>query len=126
MTQVAVYGSLRQGMGNHGRLRGATYVGTTVTTQPYAMFSLGGFPMVSLGLAKTPIVVEIYDCNEEQLEGLDYLEGYRGEGKNNFYDRSTVMTEAFGEALIYHIEHRQDYSPEVTSGDWVQFYTKRA
>ncbi len=125
MTRVAVYGSLRKGFGNHGRLMGAAFVGLTTTTQPYAMYSLGGFPMVQLeGKEVSPITVEIYDCNAEQLQSLDYLEGYRGPGHNNFYERDEVET-GLGTALIYHIEGREGQHL-VESGDWKQYCDARA
>lgn len=124
MTQVAVYGSLRQGFGNHGRLMGARLVGTTQTVEKYSMYSLGGFPMVQLEGAKTsPITVEVYECNDEQLRSLDYLEGYRGPGLGNFYDRSEVET-GCGPALIYHIEGREGRDL-VESGDWKKYCDKR-
>lgn len=124
MTQVAVYGSLRKGFGNHGRLLGAPLVGQTTTTQPYSMYSLGGFPMVQLeGEKISPITVEIYDCNAEQLRSLDMLEGYRADSQSNFYNRSEVET-GLGTALIYHIEGREGREL-VESGDWKEYCDKR-
>lgn len=123
-TKVAVYGSLRQRMHNHGLLDcpGAEYLGTTQTDQEYAMYSLGGFPMVQLeGEKVSPIVVEIYDVDDEVLRRLNQLEGYRGKGVDNFYDCSTINTTELGEALIYHIEGRKS-ERLVSSGDWVEYY----
>lgn len=122
MTKVAVYGSLRQGMGNHGLLSGQTFVGTTQTVENYAMYSLGGFPKISLrGEKVCPIVVEIYDVTDEGLDRLDMLEGYRGEGMQNFYDRSLVET-GEGPALIYHIEDGYGGTRDlVEDGDWVNY-----
>lgn len=120
MTVVAVYGSLRKGMGNHGLLEGQTFIGQTKTTECFAMYSLGGFPKVELNGAKVSrIVVELYDVDTRGLERLDCLEGYRGPSANNFYDRSEVMTD-MGPALIYHIEGEGRANP-VPNGDWVDF-----
>lgn len=120
MTKVAVYGSLRKGFGNHGRLQGSTLIGTTQTTEKFSMYSLGGFPMVQLEGAKvSPITVEIYECNDDALRSLDQLEGYRGPGHNNFYERDEVET-GLGTALIYHIEGREGREL-VDSGDWKQY-----
>jgi gamma-glutamylcyclotransferase (GGCT)/AIG2-like uncharacterized protein YtfP len=122
-TKVAVYGSLRQGMGNHRLLEGQKFVGTTVTEQPYAMYSLGGFPKVSLEGAKVcPIVVEIYDVDAQGLSRLNQLEGFHGKGSQyNFYDCSPVAT-GLGEALIYHIEDGYGGTREcVDHGDWVKY-----
>lgn len=131
MTKVAVYGSLREGMGNHGLLRNSTLVARTVTREPYAMYSLGGFPMVSLrGERISPIAIEVYDVDDDVLARLDMLEGYRGDS-SSFYDRSEVETAEDGlSALIYHIEDRVDWRrdpPLVEHGDWVRYVidTKR-
>lgn len=124
LVRVGVYGSLRKGFGNHGRLRGAEFIGTTQTTQPFAMYSLGGFPFVQLhGAQVGPITVEIYDCNDDTMRSLDMLEGYRGPNHSNFYDRTEVET-GLGNALIYHIEGREGQSP-VDSGDWKEYCDKR-
>lgn len=120
MQIVGVYGSLRRGMGNHRLLEGAEFLCTTVTAEPYAMYSLGGFPKVALhGEKVSPIVVELYSCNEDTMRSLDRLEGFRGEGMDNFYDRSTIQTECGKDALIYHIESPN--SNPVESGDWVEY-----
>jgi gamma-glutamylcyclotransferase (GGCT)/AIG2-like uncharacterized protein YtfP len=80
--------------------------------------------MVQLDGAKVaPITVEIYDCDDEVLAGLDMLEGYRGPGKSNFYDRSEVDT-GLGTVLIYHIEGREGREL-VESGDWKEYCDAR-
>lgn len=124
MTKVAVYGSLRKGMGNNRLLGDSKYLGTTVTKQSCSMYSLGGFPMVSLTRAVCPIVVEVYECDDGTLERLDFLEGYRGPNAQNFYDRSEVETD-LGTALIYHIENSTREAPLVADGDWVNYKAKR-
>lgn len=124
-TKVAVYGSLRQGMGNHGLLRGQTFLGETVTDEPFAMYSLGGFPKVTLHGAKVcPIVVEVYDVDEQGLIALNRLEGFHEKGsEGNFYDRSTVST-PLGDVEIYHIEDGYGGTRElVEGGDWVKYRT---
>lgn len=128
MTVVAVYGSLRKGMGNNRLLANQTFLTQTRTAEKYAMYSLGGFPKISLEGAKvSPIVVELYEVDEAGLARLDQLEGYRGEGMNNFYDRSAVQCEDGNLALIYHIE-RDGQRPAdlVPDGDWVEFIKARS
>ncbi len=122
-TKVAVYGSLRKGMHNHRILSGAKFLGTTVTQEPYAMYSLGGFPKVVLGEPVCPIVVEVYEVDVEGLVRLDQLEGFYGHGRDNFYDRTQVKTSDLGKAWIYHIErHNQSMTTNlIGDGDWVKF-----
>lgn len=124
MSRVAVYGSLRQGFHNHPLLEGAEFIGTTVTDQEYTMYSLGSFPAVTLTIPYSQIVVEIYEVDDYTLARLNRLEGYRGEGMDNFYDRSEVQT-GLGPALMYHTQP-QRRSEIVNSGDWADKMTKRA
>lgn len=112
---VAVYGSLREGMGNHRVLGGSTMVGKA-TVGGFDMFSLGGYPYCVPD--KTgEIVVEVYQVSEEVGQSLDALEGYP-----SFYDRKLIST-PFGEAWIYFIDQYRDGTPYVEGGDWVLYKT---
>lgn len=122
-TQVAVYGSLRQGMGNHRLLEGQEFLGTTVTNEPYAMYSLGGFPKVVLyGEKVSPITVEVYLVDDNALRRLNQLEGFSGKNDgSNFYDCTQVPT-GLGDAFIYHIEDGYGSTNNlVEDGDWVNY-----
>lgn len=121
---VAVYGSLRQGLGNHrviGMANGEL-VDTGKTKENYNMYSLGGFPSVSLAHTthNSPIVVEVYRTDEEGLTGpLDGLEGYP-----NFYNRTLVdvVLDDSGEVVkvwLYHIDEEQRVP--VHNGDWFEY-----
>lgn len=121
MTKVAVYGSLRQGLHNNPLLEGQAYLGTTMTAQEYTMYSLGHFPAVNLTIPLCKIVVEVYEVDDTCLARLNRLEGYRGEGADNFYDCSPIETEDFGTAMIYHMAP-QRRTPVVNSGDWAKHY----
>lgn len=122
--KVAVYGSLRQGFHNHPLIEGSEYLGTTMTVDEYTMYDLGSFPAVCLTFPYSQIVVEVYDVDESTMFRLNRLEGYRGEGMDNFYDRSLVETEAFGACYMYHTGPMVR-SEVVRSGDWVQAHQKR-
>jgi gamma-glutamylcyclotransferase (GGCT)/AIG2-like uncharacterized protein YtfP len=118
---VAVYGSLLKGLGNHRVLGDSTLVGKG-TVKGFDMFSLGGFPGIKSGGGS--IKVEVYEVeNQAGMDRLDCLEGYRGPGESNFYDRTTVPTE-YGEAYIYTLENYYDGDEFVPNGDWYGFYTK--
>jgi gamma-glutamylcyclotransferase (GGCT)/AIG2-like uncharacterized protein YtfP len=110
---VAVYGSLRQGLGNHrviGMANGEL-VDTGKTVDNYNMYSLGAFPSVSLQHSShgVPLVVEVYRTDEAGLTGpLDGLEGYP-----HFYNRTQVdvVLDNSGEvvkAWVYHIDEQKD------------------
>jgi gamma-glutamylcyclotransferase (GGCT)/AIG2-like uncharacterized protein YtfP len=113
---VAVYGSLRKGLGNHRVLQDSVQVGED-TIQGWDMFSLGGFPGIKSGPGS--IVIEVYEVVSEGVaRGLDSLEGYRGENSpNNFYDKETVVTK-YGNAEIYTLQEGYD-GGKVEGGNWV-------
>lgn len=116
MRKVAVYGTLRKGNGNNIILTESNFLGSTKTLPKFEMFSLGGCPGIREG--DTSLKVEVYEVNQCTLERLDRLEGYRGVGQPNFYEREEVETE-FGEALIYTLrDDRFMDQAIISSGDW--------
>lgn len=114
---VAVYGTLKKGFGNHRRLADAKYLSNAKVKG--TMYSLGGYPALSLH-GNTDVTCELYQVDDENtMRGLDQLEGYREDGKNNFYERQKVETSA-GPAWIYTMDHdeRLRDMPVVKSGIW--------
>jgi gamma-glutamylcyclotransferase (GGCT)/AIG2-like uncharacterized protein YtfP len=72
---VAVYGTLKIGEANHGRLlpgREPAYRGFVEI--PYLMYENGSYPMLVPAEKKHAIFVEIYDVDEATLLALDALE----------------------------------------------------
>lgn len=109
---VFVYGSLRQGMGNHRVLGDAEFLGNA-TIEGWAMVSLGAYPAIYRcdGLS---VIGEVYRCDDLTFARLDLLEGYP-----SFYNRSQVAT-AWGDAWVYHFEGSKVKGlPAVVGGDWV-------
>lgn len=116
MKKVAVYGTLRKGNGNNMILTESKFLGSTKTLPKFEMFSLGGCPGIREG--DTSLTIEVYEVNQCTLERLDRLEGYRGVGQPNFYEREEVETE-FGDALIYTLrDDRFMDQAIISSGDW--------
>lgn len=74
---VAVYGTLRQGFGNHRLLRGAKCVGAGRTIDQYAMVC-NGIPYVLPGHREDAynVRVEVYAVDDSTLENLDRLENH--------------------------------------------------
>ena len=141
---VFVYGSLLTGLGNHRCMLRAEgqFVSECVSVDDINMYSLGGFPMVSLTNTDQgqKIIGEIYMVSSAGVTGpLDGLEGYP-----SFYNRTQVpvtlstaatlidvdgITNTFeaGEVIpawIYHIEDRDtSHYSMVPNGDWYSYNT---
>jgi gamma-glutamylcyclotransferase (GGCT)/AIG2-like uncharacterized protein YtfP len=114
---VAVYGSLRKGMGNHRVLeRNDAQLLSTERVKGFKMFSLGAYPFICHGDGE--ITIEVYSVPITGMVDLDRLEGYP-----SFYDREMIETSK-GKAWVYFIDDRDGRVP-VPDGDWVAFYGKR-
>lgn len=61
---VAVYGSLRQGLGNHRLLMHVPKFKQGWTMTDFTMYSLGGFPAIVPDKAGKPVVVEVYEVDD--------------------------------------------------------------
>lgn len=94
---VTVYGTLKQGFGADGYMRGRTNLLGTATL-PGSLYSLGGFPGVTLNTDHT-FDAEVYEIIPETRDQLlRDLDRYEGEG--SLYHRRTIET-PFGESYIY-------------------------
>ena len=120
---VAVYGSLRRGMGNHQYyLSSSEYKGTFSTEPEYTLHSLSYYPGLKLD-GNTSIVMEVYEVDEETLKNLNRLEGYRPGETSTFYDRIKINT-PWGKAFTYIYVNKLSKESIIESGDWVGFKNK--
>ena len=124
--RVAVYGSLRQGMGNHVLLEGATFIGFD-TLNNYGMVSLGGFPAIDEAEG-SEVVVEIYHVDDHTFKRLDRLEGTDPskpiDNPDNFYSRREVTMSSGTTAWVYYIPgvfNEQYTDGMIESGDWCKY-----
>lgn len=117
---VAVYGSLRSGMGNHQYyLSDSEYKGTFSTEPEYTLHSLQWYPGLKLN-GNTSVVMEVYEVDEETLKNLNRLEGYYPGEKSTFYDRIEINT-PWGKAFTYIYVNELSKDSIVESGDWVAY-----
>ena len=120
---VAVYGSLRRGMGNHQYyLSSSEYKGTFSTEPEYTLHSLSYYPGLKLD-GNTSIVMEVYEVDEETLKNLNRLEGYRPGETSTFYDRIEINT-PWGRPFTYIYVNKLSKESIVESGDWCEFKNK--
>jgi gamma-glutamylcyclotransferase (GGCT)/AIG2-like uncharacterized protein YtfP len=117
--KVFVYGTLRNGWGNHALLVKSEFLGKA--TLQAKMYTFGFIPYISLNNANDDDIVhgEVYSIDDYTLARLDQLEGYReGNVESSFYTRSLVRT-SLGDAYVYHIEYRDNNEAKrIESGDW--------
>lgn len=122
---VAVYGSLRKGLGNHGLLdraikeKRARFMYENRFTLPVRMYSMGAFPALVPSEDSNPVYFEVYAVNKQTLGELDALEGYPG-----FYDRAEML---LMDELCWVYYQRTPPSDEVVkSGNWKRYLEHRA
>lgn len=121
---VAVYGSLRQGMGNHNYyLSNSEYKGTFSTQPEYTLHSLSAYPGLKLN-GNHSIVMEVCEVNASTLNNLNRLEGYYIDKEPSFYDRIEINT-PWGKAFTYIYVNKLSEDSIVESGDWVAFKSKK-
>lgn len=104
MHRVAVYGTLKKGFVNHGLLRKAKWLGAGVTTNSYVMKNHEGrYPalMMTPEPLRLPVMVEVYEVDDDTLKALDGLEGVP-----NLYTREEVTIELY-------VSHQEYTEPKV-------------
>jgi gamma-glutamylcyclotransferase (GGCT)/AIG2-like uncharacterized protein YtfP len=119
MTRVAVYGSLRKGLGNHHILGLSSFLGEVKEKVPAKMISLGGFPGLLKAEEEADLTYEVYKVTDSILDRLDRLEGHP-----SFYKRELIDT-PLGEAWIYWLQEERINREEVEHGDWKRFVSER-
>lgn len=118
---VAVYGTLRKGLSNHGLLKNAEYIGTYETLPEYKMVDLGAYPGL-LENGSTSITMEVFKVTDIELGSLDQLEGYdANDAEHTFYERIIINT-PFGKAFTYLYKGQFGGADIVTTGDWNDYY----
>jgi gamma-glutamylaminecyclotransferase len=111
--RVFVYGTLKNGHGNHYLLEDAEYLGRCVVRGKFHMVDLTYYPgVVRRDGDVQPILGEVYRVDEQQLAALDMLEGHP-----NFYRREKVET-PFKKAWMYFLPEEYTARPAMLAGMW--------
>lgn len=114
--RVFVYGTLKQGHGNHPALEGSEFLGRcTIEVPGLVLVDLGAYP----GVVRTtssdvvPIFGEVYLVNEDTLHVLDLIEGHP-----SFYERIKYDT-PWKKAWVYTLpEDYLEHNDVVENGCW--------
>ncbi|MBE4908554.1 gamma-glutamylcyclotransferase [Bacillus luteolus] len=126
---VFVYGTLRKDERNHFILNGAKCIGNRAWTKGYLYDTHLGYPVLQENEEGT-VYGEIYEVSAAQLEKLNDLEGYYGEGENNYYERKIQVihtdTQEY-EALLYYKPNAKSsmFKELIDSGDWITFLANK-
>lgn len=120
---VFVYGTLRKGQGNHGRLAGARFVGRGKTVDRMTLLDVNGyFPAVVPIDGPSRIVGEVYDVDAATLKSLDQLEGYPHHYDRKRFDVELLDTDRAARHVVawiyFYPPDGQRVADVIPSGDW--------
>ena len=110
MHRIFVYGTLKQGFGNHHRIFGGYDIKITPAFTHGRLYDLGWYPAMTVGKEKVYGQLIEFD-NSEILKRVDYLEGYKGiNHPHNYYERGEVDVFVDGDtvkAWVYFLNENQ-------------------
>ena len=125
MHRIFVYGTLKQGFGNHHRIFGGFVIKIQLAFTYGRLYDLGWYPAMTEGSDK--VFGELIEFNNpEILKRVDYLEGFKGENHpHNYYERRIVDVFVGGDtvkAWVYFLSEEQvsRYGGNfIASGEWI-------
>lgn len=120
---IAVYGTLRKGFGNHRILGSSELVDSGWTNEKYKL-TANGIPFVNPNEAISKVRVEVYSVTPEQLPTVDSLEGYDPNNHDgSWYKRTPISVNLDSgenvEASIYFGD--RDGKTLIESGDYADY-----
>lgn len=119
--RIAVYGSLRKGLSNHGIISDEKLVGTFDSKPVYTMYSVHEYYPALMTDGLTSVKMEVYEITEEAFDKVNRLEGYISEGnRSNLYNRESIDT-PYGKAFVYIYNQSIAGLHAVSSGDWKKY-----
>jgi gamma-glutamylaminecyclotransferase len=118
-----VYGSLKQGFGNHACLTGATYCGEAMLNRA-KLLNLGPYPGMIPGENGERVFGEVYFINAKILKRLDMLEGhpnfYCREQREIFFNSDDIKMAWCYFLSPNSIAHYKEVCKEIPDGRWTQ------
>ena len=126
MKNIAVYGSLRDGMYNHRLLEneGAQLINKEIISVPFKMIPYSSFPALIPDKENHDVLMEIYAVNDNVYRNVEILEGYP-----TFYDKEAVVDSLGNVAEVYVIRDESErlqkrYENVESICDWEEYYNK--
>jgi len=124
MHRVFVYGTLKKGFSNHGRIFGGYDIKITPAWALGKLYDLGWYPAMTVGTDN--VFGELIEFNNpEILKRVDYLEGFKGVNiPHNYYERREVDVFAGDgtvKAWVYFLSNEKINgidSELIVSGSW--------
>lgn len=117
----AVYGTLKQGFGNHNAILNKKPI-KTERIKGFKMYTNGAFPMIIPASEKNEITIEIYEISDPHIKmRLDRLEGYNPSTNTGMYIRKKVQT-SLKDAWVYVWNHDVFNKNVVADGDFKKTY----
>ncbi len=118
LIHVAVYGSLRQGFGNH-RLLAESELVRSGWLPGFELLDIGPFPGAVRCKSDSSIFVEVYAVDNNTLQKLDHLEGYvEGKPAESLYLRKSYQCANGINLSLYLYNGNTQRLPRIASGDW--------
>lgn len=124
--KIAVYGSLRRGMGNYRLLETSKLLSTETVQDNFRMVDMGSYPGLIESEELNDIVVEVYEVTPDTYKRIERLESYP-----SFYDRKNVHTTE-GEVGIYYLPGNSGWTSSDRlvnktddAYDWVKHYQEK-
>lgn len=128
MVKVFVYGTLKQGHGNHAvylNNQQSEFLGNA-SIEGYDLFDLGPFPAIvpQLNPSSNRVFGELYEVTSEVAHRLDSLEGFNPKNPSNgLYNKAgvTVLLEdglEHPDVLVYFMQKVPDRSKHIEQGVW--------
>jgi len=121
--KVFVYGTLKQGHGNHHLLGSARLIGRGLL-KGMGLYDLGYFPCI-VPEGTEVVTGELYgDVSDDVLASLDRLEGYREGQNDNFYEREDYAKihltpdVAVDNVIVYYMNSPPSGAKKIDGGIW--------
>ncbi|AEF53168.1 gamma-glutamylcyclotransferase family protein [Marinomonas posidonica] len=123
---VAVYGTLREGLSDHGLIANCKRIGLGWLTG-FRMHNLGDFPAIVPTLDESGrIRVEWYQVGDELLAELDQLQGLDETTlSHSIHTRKRIFT-PYGKGWIYIYNQTLGNAPYMEAGDWTRFLKEQS